>query len=126
MWLRSYRTCFGGGCVSAPADVFDVEFASVCDCDVDAIAAWQVWRALRVDVLVQVGQTAVLRMLAAFGCLPESALPELHQLIAEIATDAASSFFRQVGVDPASPSALAPSSADVLQPLVSEQPEGIE
>ncbi len=112
--------------MSAPVEVCDVEFASVCDCDVDAIAAWQVWRAIRVDVLVRVGQDAVLRMLAMFGCLPASALPELHQLTAEIAADAASSFFRQVGVDPASPSALALSAADVLQPLVSEQPEGIE
>lgn len=104
--------------------MFDVEFASVCDCDVDAIAAWQVWRALRVDVLVQVGQTAVLRMLAAFGCIPESALPELHQLTAEIATDAASSFFRQVGVDP--PNFLPVELCSGLKPLVSEQPEGIE
>lgn len=113
--------------MSAPVEVCDVEFAAVCDCDVDALAAWQVWRAIRVDVLVRVGQDAVLRMLATSGCLPASAVPELHQLTAEIAADAASSFFRHVGVDdPASPSALALSAADVLQPLVSEQPEGIE
>ena len=124
MGFRSFRARFGGGGVSAPVEVCDVEFASVCDCDVNAIAAWQVWRALQADVLVQAGQMAVLRMMAVFGCFPESAVSELHQLTAEIAADAASRTAVAAGVAP--PNFLPVELCSGLKPLVSEQPEGIE
>lgn len=110
--------------MSAVPEVVDVDVAQVCDCDVDAISGWLVWRALQVDVLVEAGQMAVLQMLSLFGCVPQSALSELHRLTAEIAADAAYRTAVDAGIDPLNSWPVELFSG--FKPLVSEQPEGIE
>lgn len=44
---------------------FDTDdLAAVCDCDVDAIVGWHVWRALQVDALIEAGIAAVQALVA--------------------------------------------------------------
>ncbi|QWY82314.1 hypothetical protein SEA_PHISHY_40 [Gordonia phage Phishy] len=44
---------------------FDTDdLAAVCDCDVDAIVGWHVWRALQLDALIEAGVAAALELVA--------------------------------------------------------------
>ncbi|AON97403.1 hypothetical protein SEA_NYCEIRAE_40 [Gordonia phage Nyceirae] len=42
----------------------DTDLAAVCDCDVDAIVGWHVWRALQFDALIEAGIAAVQDLVA--------------------------------------------------------------
>lgn len=46
------------------------DLGSVCDCDVDALVAWQLQRALQSDALARAAAAAALQCLRAVGILP--------------------------------------------------------
>ena len=73
------------------------DLAAVCDCDVDAIVGWQVWRGLQADVLIQATVTAVAECLRYVGIFP--ALDVSAQLRELTAADAARRA-RCAGLDP--------------------------
>ena len=72
------RVAAGGRGVASPTDGLSQSFpdldttdlGSVCDCDVDALVAWQLQRALDLDVLVKSATAAALQCIRAAGILP--------------------------------------------------------
>lgn len=51
-------------------DLDTADLGSVCDCDVDALMAWQLQRALQSDALARAAAAAAMQCLRAAGILP--------------------------------------------------------
>lgn len=90
----------------------------MCDLDVDAICGWQVWRALRADVLVGAVQNAVYEMcFTLIGFTGPLTLPDFD---AEFRASVAHHAAALAGLTP--PDRPGPERPDL--PLVSELPKG--
>ncbi|UVF60388.1 hypothetical protein SEA_MEYRAN_36 [Gordonia phage Meyran] len=78
---------------------FDTDdLAAVCDCDVDAIVGWYVWRALQVDSLIEAGIAAVQDLVAMLTVGTTPVLP--LDSVAELARATKAEATRAHGLSP--------------------------